>query len=207
MIPEYLHPVAWKIREKGCRTTFDIICHCGENKFWLYSNFFTPEEERQMKPHDEAMKKLTSGFWGYEIHRDKEGNFHYYKTVFPFFKKEIPVPEAPAFAEVTCWMAECSKCGKRYLLFDNRYHGYDGVFCRQEEILDYDPHFRKEKMAETLPVKLEVEVAYDPSPEQMREEIGEVDDVSVFSNAFSWICVRYIDKQGKRKIVLDYETA
>ena len=207
MIPEYLLHLSRDEKVKNCRTIFEIVCECGEERFWLYSNYFTPDEEKQMEPHDEAMRRLTSSFIGFECHRDKAGNFRYYKLIFPFFKKEVVVPEAPAFVSVECWKAECSRCGKQHLLFDNRFYGYDGVFCRNEESVSYKPHFKKVIMQKSEPVKLEIEVAHDPSPEQIREETGEDIDAAAISNAFGWICVRRIDKQGKRKIVLDYETA
>lgn len=160
-----------------------------------------------MGPHDKAMRKLTSGFFGYECHSDKTGNIRYFKFIFPFFKREVIVPQAPAFASVDCWKAECSGCGKQHLLFDNRFHGYDALFCKQEDAEGYEPHFRKVKMGGGKPAKLEVEVAHDSSPAQMREENGECVDDAVLSNAFGWICVRRIDVQGRRRIVMDYETA
>ena len=207
MIPEYLRPVSRGEKTKNCRTTFELVCDCGETRFWILSNYFTSEEEKQMEPYDKAMRELTSGFLGYECKRDKMGNTHFYKLIFPFFRREIKVPPAPAFSGVVCWKTECSRCGSQRLLFDNRIHGYDGVFCRQEDLLSYEPHFRRVKPREEMPMKLEIEVAHDPSPEQIREEIGEAADEAACSNAFGWICVRCADARGKRKILLDYETA
>lgn len=207
MIPAYLRHISREIKVKDCRTSYAVICEYGEEKFWLYSNYFTPEEKKALEPHDEAMKELTSGFWGYECHRDKAGNFRYYKLLFPFFKKEVKVPEAPIFASVECWQAECCRCGKKHVLFDNRIHGYDGIFCRQEETLAYEPHFKKLRLQHGEPMKLEMEVAHDPTPAQIRQEIGELVDDVTCSNAFGWICVRRVDEKGRRRIVLDYETA
>ena len=56
-------------------------------------------------------------------------------------------------------------------------------------------------------MKLEMEVAHDPTPAQIRQEIGELVDDVTCSNAFGWICVRRVDEKGRRRIVLDYETA
>ena len=65
MIPAYLRHISREIKVKDCRTSYAVICEYGEEKFWLYSNYFTPEEKKALEPHDEAMKELTSGFWGY----------------------------------------------------------------------------------------------------------------------------------------------
>ena len=96
---------------------------------------------------------------------------------------------------------------KKHVLFDNRIHGYDGVFCRQEETLAYKPHFKKLRLQNGEPMKLEMEVAHDPAPTQIRQEIGELVDDATCSNAFGWICVRRVDEKDRRRIVLDYETA
>ena len=207
MVPAYLKPIARELKVKGGRTTMALVCDCGSELFWIYENKLTSEEKKQMESYENALRKLGSGWFGWGGTVDKDGIVHQWKYIAPFIKKEVSVPETPAFANVTSIRAECSCCGIMHTVFDNRIHGYDGVFCSKSADLTYVPHYKKRETRDKLPRKIEIVTENDETIEAFRENTAIECDEASYSNAFGWICVYAIDEKGKKSKVLDFETA
>lgn len=207
MIHEYLMPIAREVKVKGGRTTVALICGCGNDLFWLYENKLTREEKKQMEPYEKAMDELCSGGFGAMCTRDDDGTIHYWKLTSPFAKKEVIAPEKPAFAGIVSMQAECICCGKVHAIFDNRIHGYDGVFCNEGENLTYQPHYQKRTTRDGLPRKIEIVTENDETLEEFRENTDIDCDETAYSNAFGWISIYAIDAKGKKSKILDFETS
>ena len=216
MVPAYLKPIVRELKVKGGRTTMALICDCGSESFWIYENELTPEEKKQMEPYERALDELLSGGYGSFCTKDEDGTIHHWKLMehpplwTPIEKckaVEVFIPEKPRFAGVVSMQAECSRCGKVHTIFDNRIHGYDGVFCNAGEDLAYLPHYQKRTTRDGLPRKIEIAVKNDETLEEFRENTDIDCDEATYSNAFGWICVYAIDEKGKKSKVLDAETA
>ena len=207
MVPAYLKPIVREVCIKNGRTTMLLACQCGSELFWIYENKLTPEEKKQMEPYERALDELNSGGYGAMCTRDEDGTFHHWKLIAPFIKKEVIVPERPSFAGVMSMRAECSCCAAVHTVFDNRIHGYDGVFCSESADLTYVPHYKKRETRDKLPRKIEIVTENDETIEAFRENTAIDCDEASYSNAFGWICVYAIDEKGKKSKVLDFETA
>jgi len=207
MVPAYLKPIARELKVKGGKTTMALVCDCGSELFWIYENKLTSEEKKQMESYEKALKKLGSGWFGWGGTVDENGKVHHWKYIAPFIKKEVFVPEAPAFANVTSIRVDCSRCGRMHLIFDNRIHGYDGVFCSESADLTYVPYYKKRETRDKLPRKIEIVTENDETIEVFRKNTGINCDEVAYSNAFGWICVYDIDEKGKKSKILDCETA
>lgn len=213
MIPAYLKPIAREVKVKGGKTTVALVCECGNDLFWLYENKLTKEEKKQMEPHEKALDELYSGGYGSYCTKDEDGTLHHWRLVEPkiLWKPakavEVFVPEAPAFAGIVSMQAECSGCGKVHTIFDNRIHGYDGVFCNDNADLTYQPHYQKRTTRDKLPRKIEIVIENDETLEEFRKNTDIDCDEAAYSNAFGWIAIYAIDAKGKKSRILDFETA
>lgn len=208
-VPEYLKELACDESRKGTWLTFSVKCTCGNRHFIVSQNYQTKQEQEQMKLYNVALQKVMSSIWATACTRDEDGTLHYWKLYTPLGlkgpKKEVFIPEAPPFAFIEAIKILCSSCGKEYLLFDNRIHGYDGLFSEnQAEKLAYHLSFREKcQTAVTISVKIE----NDLTLEEFRENSGLDADEVAYSNGFGRIGIYVTNSKGKTKKLFDYETA
>ena len=216
MVPAYLKPIARELKVKGGKTTMALVCDCGSELFWIYENKLTSEEKKQMAPYERALHESLSGGYASFCTKDEDGTLHHWKLLeepplwTPIEKwkaVEVFIPETPAFANVMSIRVECSCCGIIHTVFDNRIHGYDGVFCSESADLTYVPHYKKRETRDKLHRKIEIVTENDETIEAFRENTAIDCDEASYSNAFGWICVYAIDEKGKKSKVLDFETA
>ena len=160
-----------------------------------------------MAPYERALHESLSGGYASFCTKDEDGTLHHWKFYTPFIKKEVFLPEKPTFAGVMSMQTECSECGRMHVIFDNRIHGYDGVFCSESADLTYVPYYKKRETRDKLPRKIEIVTENDETIEAFRENTGIECDEAAYSNAFGWICVYAIDEKGKKSKILDFETA
>ena len=186
-IPHYLKSIATLEKQTKQWTHFSLACPCGCKRFQVYENALTKEEKALIKPYYDAIELRYST--GVGITHDEDGNPHYWKFYEPFKgfngrHEEIIVPPAPFFSGIWVWKIVCNECGQEFVLFDNRIHGYDGVFNEgaTEETLSYQPTFRR-KCKDS--VSLSVKVENDDSYEEFCENCGDDCTEEQYANAFS----------------------
>ena len=208
-IPHYLKSIATLEKQTKQWTHFSLACPCGCKKFQVFENTLTKEEKALMKPYNDAIQ--AKGASGLGITRDENGTLHYWKLYEPFKgldgrHEEIIVPPAPFFSGIWVWKIVCDECGQEFILFDSRFHGYDGVFNEgaTKETLSYQPTFRR-KCKDS--VSLSVKVENDDSYEEFCENCGDDCTKEQYADAFSWIVVYKIDEKGKKTKILESETA
>ena len=207
MIPAYLRHISREIRVKGGRTTVALVCTCGNDCFDLFYNKFTKAEQEQYDRYLVEEEKVFRGSYASMCTRDNDGRLRHWKIVFPEIKIEVFPPEMPSFATVVSWRARCSGCGAQHLIFDNRYHGYDGAFCGDGANLDYEPNYVQRMTRDKTPRRVEITTENDATLEQFRENTGIDCDCDAYSNGFGWISISSVDSKGKKTKLLDYETA
>lgn len=208
-IPKYLNDIAVHESSKGEWTTFSLKCPCGCTSFFYSENRYTKEEEMLMKPYYDVLDYLwgsksaygTTGSW-----YDEQGRHHTWRLLSPEGrngpKEDVIIPPKPFFSGITRITVKCADCGAEYVLFDSRYHGYDGVTGNHTaEELSYTPTMKQRRGG---PISIQVKVENDETPESFRECTGAA--VSDYSDAFSWIIV-YKVANGKRTKIFEAETA
>lgn len=207
MIPAYLRHISREIRVKGDRTTFTLVCTCGHDRFDLFHNKFTKEEQETYDRYIAEDEKVFRGSYASECTYDDDGKLRHWKWVFPGIKIEVFPPEMPSFSMVVSWRARCSQCGAEHLIFDNRFHGYDGVFCSDGENRDYVPHYVPRSTRDKSPRRVEITTENDATLAQFQENTGIDCDYDAYSNGFGWISIHAVDEKGKKTKLLDHESA
>ena len=104
---------------------------------------------------------------------------------------------------------KCAKCGKEYILFDSRFHGYDATIPERESkydgvVYDFAPIvWKKDKDGlATFTVKIQ----NDDSLEDFIENAYETDE-ETYSNSFGWITIKVVNIKTKaKKTIIDIET-
>ena len=207
MIPQYLRHISTEEKVWGGRTTFSIACGCSNDRFDVLVNGLTQEEKKQLEDHRKASETINRRCWAMKSTVDRDGVVHHWKYLAPFVRVEVFPPEEPPFDGIMCWQLRCSACGQEHLIFDNRVHGYDGVFCAENTDRDYQPVFKQRSFRDKLPRRIEITTENEKTIEDLREATGIDCDADTWSNAFSWIGVCAVDSRGKRTRILEAETA
>lgn len=207
-IPRYLRHIAKLKKQQKTWTHFGICCTCGCEDFFIYQNYFNKEEKLLEKPYYDALTELFSA-GASMCTRDENGTLHHWILYEPRKglkgkHEEVFVPECPYFSGIVVIKTKCLKCGKEYLIFDSRIHGYDGMTGEKDQAtMEYEPHF-KLKCKEA--VSLEVKIENDESLEEFRDNTDLGFTEEQYSDAFSWIIIYQINSNGKRTKIFDLET-
>lgn len=212
-VPTYLRKFA-KIEKTGKDTiTISLCCPCGCKQFLLYENYLTKEEKCELKPYQDALEDLMTrknGSYGSTYIIDEDGIGHYWKYLTPLLRKgpkvEVHIPPKPFFSGIQVLKMACVECKEEYVLFDNRYHGYDGKTGEEtdNQAFSYVPNFRQ-KLKQ--PAAFEVKIENDSSLEEFNQNAGLNYDMEDYSDAFSWFSLYAIDPSNKKRKIFDYETA
>ena len=207
MVPAYLRHISREIRTKGDRTTFALVCTCGNDRFDLFHNKFTKEEQAEYDRYIAEEERVFRGSYASMCTQDKDGKLRHWKIVFPEIRIEVFPPEMPSFASVVSWRARCCQCGTEHLIFDNRFHGYDGIFCNDGQNRDYVPNYVQRSNREKAPRRVEITTENDVTLAQFKENTGIDCDQDAYSNGFGWISISIVDEKGKKTKLLDHESA
>ena len=70
ILPEYLKNVAYDVKQKAEKVSFNVKCSCGCCKFDFFKKKVTTEERKRKKWADELCKIYNGDFY-----HDKDGNF------------------------------------------------------------------------------------------------------------------------------------
>ena len=208
-VPAYLRAHAQSVKYTKSWTSFTFACTCGCHSFAPFVNYYTSEEETALKPYYDALHNSLSGCWGSTCTKDDDGTLHHWKLFSHAGlngpKEEVFIPEHPFYAGITAIKIKCTLCGEEHLIFDNRYHGYDGMTSTHtEEALNYQPQFRPKCRSA---VGIEIKVENDPSLDKFEENAGLRLTETQYSNAFSWIKIYAVNPNGKKRVIFEYETA
>lgn len=208
-VPDYLSPYAQIVKTSKTWSSFTFSCICGCHSFIPFVNYYTLEEETAMKPYYDALNYCFTGAWASTCTKDDDGTLHRWKLFTPAGldgpKEEVFIPDKPFFANIMAVKIKCTHCGEDHLIFDSRYHGYDGMTgTHTEEVLNYQPHFRAKCRSA---VGIEIKVENDPSLESFEENTGIRFTEMQYSNAFSFIKIYAVNPDGKKRMIFECETA
>ena len=210
MIPNYLKHIACNERKRGDFSVFDIRCECGCMLFYAFESCLDMTEREACEPHYKALEQLYCSGRQYSHTVDSDGKVHYFllsdTTKEP--AEELIDPPAPFFSSISVFKIKCSECGAEYTLFDTRYNGWSGKYCKDlgEQEKNYVPHFRQKKFRDNKPFAVSVRVEHDPTFEDFQENAGEACSYEDYEDAFTWISIDATNAFGKKRHLFEYES-
>ena len=198
ILPQYLADIATNIKLKNTTIIFNLNCTCGNQNFLIFKNEETIEDIKRKQKWEDLVKKYNGG--GYS---DCEGNLFLTKKLFGLKTKQIKINKSEIPQYTTILKVKCSKCGKEYVIFDNRKNGYNAISEKLSDIKTNDSSYSCKKFLDkeqTIKIKIINDLSY-------HEFIDEFKNASMkdFSNAFSEISV-YIIQNRKNKCIFTTET-
>ena len=205
-IPEYLQKYAVNPQTKKNHTTFDLRCTCGHELFHASRRAETKEEKRLLKPYYDYLEFIYKCPRKYTI--DENKIVHYWHSENGVWVEDN-YPERPFFAGIEVFRVTCAACGHEITVFDSRYHGYDTLYCDEltPEAKAYQPTLRPTGNRDGSPMRIALRLEHDESLEEFRENVGSEATPEEYADAFTWIWIYGIGKNGKRKKLFESETA
>ena len=161
MIPSNLISIAQVINsDKNC-IKMSLKCHCGCEHFKLFKKSKTKEDIQRDKEIDQLFKGL---FKRAKIQYDSNGNaFIVQKNLFDKEIRRIAYDPAKEFCNFIS--VQCVSCEASYVLFDERFHGYDSCVTPRSECDDVSPIIYEDQTN-----RFNIEVYY---PEDLNEDTDE----------------------------------
>lgn len=176
-IPYHLRGIAEETACTKDTLTLQLRCPCGCTLFRIFQNTLTDEEQAQLQPYTDALAAIASG--GYP---DFAGMADHMKTG---YLRDFHLPERPAFADLKRFTVQCTACDAAAVIFDSRYHGYDGAVCGTEIPPDYEP--KMEQIRSASAVRIQLGCTVTPA------EFIEITDGMPFTEALFSECFTQID--------------
>lgn len=205
--PKYIENILEVTKQSKNFIYCDVVCECKNKTFTGYTNILPLSKEQ--KEHENELKKFYKKYNTFTT--IKENEISYLCGMKGLFKKKIGEKiEIKNFDYTQIVKIKCLKCGKEYILFDSRFHGYDANIPERESMYDnneYDftPIKWKNDIegASTFHIKIE----NDESLENFIENAYETNN-DTYSNSFSWIQIEVKNiKTNNKQIIIDEETA
>ena len=204
--PKYIENILSITKEKCGEIECDVVCECGARHFIGYKNVIVRSaEEAAYEAADKAFTEKYS-----RIRFGEENGVSYLYGMKGLFGEEILEKfeyKQLDFTEIV--KVKCAKCGKEYILFDSRFHGYDAIIpereCKYDGVVyDFAPIIWKKDQdgLATFTVKIQ----NDDSLEDFIENAYETDE-ETYSNSFGWIIIKAVNIKTKaKKTIIDIET-
>jgi len=210
-VPNYLKDIAYCEKTKNKITSFNLKCQCGCFKFDLYESYLDKKEKEICKPYYDALRYSVTGGCFSSCTKDENGILHrwvYFTHNMNGPKEEVFIPPAPAFAHITSYKVKCTECDKEYIIYDSRYHGYYGKFCKEisDDSKNYIPHYRKKNRRDNMPVKICIKVENELNIDEFKRDTDIECSFEDYTEAFTWFVVYTIDNNDKKRKILDFET-
>ncbi len=197
--PHQFDQIADSVEVRGNKIAFRLKCVCG-GKLFTVAACRTRDDNN---PFDRYWCSLKLPVFSVCSATEKEtGKAYFYgKTFFGIHIGKYYADDMPASdPSVTVAKVKCAECGKEYVLFDSRIHGYDAVANQSEgrrgtESLPQALHFQWEQTPAEMQVSIDYAMSLSELSEEFEQTVGEED----LLNAFSGIEIfRIVGKKKKR---------
>ncbi len=203
--PKYIENILSITKDKHGEIECDVVCECGARYFIGYKNVIvrSAEEAAYESAYNAFNKKYSRIRFG-----DENGASYLYGIKGLFGEKILEKLEYKQLDYTEIVKVKCAVCGKEYILFDSRFHGYDAVTPERESeydvvVYDFAPIVWK-KDTDGL-ATFTVKIKNDDSLEEFVENAYET-DAETYSNSFGWIMIKAQNIKTKaKKILLDME--
>lgn len=203
ILPDYLNEIADEVRETEHEVTFISKCLCGNKNFIIAKNRVENDENN---PFDDYWNSRKVPIFSLCSAVDKKNGKEYtYGTTFfgirvgKFYNEDIPEIDRTRILKI-----KCSECGKQFILFDSRYHGYDAISEKERLQIKSDKEyiFSWGRTSGEVKVKINNDLTLTEFLEEFKTSCVSKD----YPNAFTNIIVYHIIN-GKKKKVFEEETA
>ena len=136
MIPRYLNHIAQVMNDNKNCTKMGAKCPCGCEHFKLFKKAKTESEIHR----DKALNQLFKDFGKRaEIQSDSSGNvFIVQKNLWGKEVRRVAIGNSLDQGFWNYISIQCASCGAEYVLFDERYHGYDACVSPFRKCGDVD---------------------------------------------------------------------
>lgn len=202
-VPRHLRDIAGEVKQTAYSARVKLRCPCGCESFRVEKSALTEDELRRMEAYEAMLKKLVLG---YTCRRLPNGQHQRRRNLFgliPLRWQNFDMPQAPGYWDVQCVRVTCDACQATHVVFDSRYHGYEGWAAEwPEDTMAWQPQWRSAtRDAGTVTVLVEnrdFEVFLEENPELTQEDC---------SDLYESISIRYQTDGGKSREVFSRETA
>ena len=204
--PKYIENILSVTKEKRGEIECDVVCECGARHFIGYKNVIVRSAEEAA--YEAAYNAFNDKYS--RIRFGDENGVSYLYGMKGLFGEEMLAKFAYKPLDATkIVMVKCAVCGKEYVLFDSRFHGYDAVISERESKYDdleypFEPvKWRGDKDGiSTITVKIQSDDSLEDFVENAYKTDGET-----YSNSFGWITIKAVNIKTKaKKVLLDMET-
>jgi len=207
-VPYHLEPLAEILAAKRDALTLQLRCACGCGRFFVYENTLTPAEKAELAEYERICGAKFRRKWGVTLRTEPDGRQHIYARGMLGFPVEIDLPERPFFADFHCVSVRCEQCGKETVIFDSRYHGYDGAICGTDTPPDYQPVMRQKFAGKSPARRIRIGLSCTVPPEDFAEITGtEAANSNLFSECFTEIVISAESESGRYRAFFSAETA
>ena len=204
--PKYIENILSITKEKCGEIECDVVCECGARHFIGYKNVIarSAEEAAYEGAYNAFNEKYSRIRFG-----DENGISYLYGMKGLFGEEILEKFEYKQLDSTEIVKVKCAKCGKEYVLFDSRFHGYDAIIPERESkydsmVYDFAPIIWKKDQDGLATVT--VKIQNDDSLEEFIENAYETDE-ETYSNSFGWITIKAQNVKTKaKKVLLDMET-
>lgn len=190
LIPYHLRQIADVTECRGNELTLQLVCPCGCDRFTVYQNTDNPEQKQLRADYEAAAGKQERGVMTVWSKPGRDGAQQWYMRRFGHILPERyePVP-CPPLLELQCIAVHCAECGAETVVFDNRFHGYDGAVCGTEIPADFAPLMKQRFTRDTPARHIQVWLRCDVSEEDFADIAGSGADEALLSECFTSMCL------------------
>ena len=207
-VPCHLREIAEITECRRDEITLSLRCSCGCERFLIFENTMTPAEKAEAAEYARISREMLRGVKRLSSRAGADGSVHVFAHRFLHPPQEIALPPEPFAMQLSRILVRCAACGRETVLFDNRFHGYDGAVCGKEIPQDYAPvmqqKFQRSFPARRLRVRLQCSV-----PEAELCELAGAEDAigNLCSECFTEIVISSETADGKFRTFFSEETA
>jgi len=209
LIPKYLENWTRIKRNTKDSIVVEAVCECDHAEFQVFKNIVIRSDE-----HIEKEKKIEVfgkryGWRSVEVGALEDGKVYMYKK--NIFGKIVDKVELPSelSGHTNIIKIKCAKCGKEYIAFDNRIHGYNAFIDERESSIDTETEFEQKtfKRSKDNVFEIEIHVINQLSFEEFCEN-NDGCNAEDYSNAFGDITIyaRIKDVRDKKVMIFSEET-
>ena len=200
-IPKHLEKNVTIVDTAEDTLVLKMYCDCGSVRFDIFKNYI---------PKTDELKQLEKKYWeysrfskrGYNVGLCNDGHWYAYrKNIFGFPKDKLNIDLIMMRDNTDVFRGRCTTCGKEFVIFDSRYHGYNSMAATVEE---KEKKYNFKQIRNAKDTGILVEIIYEDTYEKFLESYPNA-DMDMYSNAFSWIEISTVDEGKKSKIIFTEE--
>ena len=184
----------------------DVICECGSRHFICYKNVLIKSKEQ--KEYEKQLIKFFSKYNSFTT--TTENGVRYLCGLKGIFSnKVVDKMESKSFDCTEIIKVKCAHCGKEFILFDSRFHGYDAVIPERDNKYDNVEYLFKQikwKNDEDGIATFSIKIDNDDTLEEFINNAYET-DLETYSNSFGSIIINAKNvKTNTKKTIVNLET-